>query len=132
MHYQHEDFMTSHGACACLGFKSACLGDDRVGPVYIARSTAVAARAIGGEMMIMSAKDSTLFTLNPIGTVIWQSADGRTPLEEIIRQKICMEFDVDPVDATKDAESFVNGLAGHGIVLVSSEPIDVAIQGVAP
>ena len=39
---------------------------------YIARSTAIAARMLGGEMMIMSALDSTFFTLNEVATVIWQ------------------------------------------------------------
>jgi hypothetical protein len=91
---------------------------------YISRSTAVAARVLDGEMMIMSARDSTLFTLNPVGTVLWQSADGKTPLQEIIEKKICAEFDVDPAEATKDAESFVNDLASHGILAVSSEPIE--------
>jgi len=47
---------------------------------YIARSSAIAARLIGGEMMIMSAVDSTFFTLNEVATLIWQAADGRTPL----------------------------------------------------
>jgi Coenzyme PQQ synthesis protein D (PqqD) len=92
-------------------------------PLYIARSTAVAARALDGEMMIMSARDSTLFTLNPVGTVIWQSADGKTPLAEIVERKICAEFEVDSVEALKDAESFVNNLASHGILAVSDEPI---------
>jgi len=95
-------------------------------PVYIARSTAVAARSLDGEMMIMSAKDSTLFTLNPVGTVIWQSADGQTPLAEIVEQKICAQFEVDPADAARDAESFVSDLAGHGILLISGEPITPA------
>ena len=74
-------------------------------------------------MMIMSAKDSTLFTLNPVGTVIWQSADGKTPLAEIVEQKICAEFEVEAAEAMKDAENFVNDLANHGILLVSEEPI---------
>ena len=95
-------------------------------PVYIARSTAVAARSLDGEMMIMSAKDSTLFTLNPVGTVIWQSADGQTPLTEIVKQKICAQFEVNLADAARDAESFVNDLAGHGILLISGEPITPA------
>ena len=95
-------------------------------PVYIARSTAVAARSLDGEMMIMSAKDSTLFTLNPVGTVIWQSADGQTPLAEIVEQKICAQFEVDPADAARDAKSFVSDLAGHGILLISGEPITPA------
>ena len=95
-------------------------------PVYIARSTAVAARSLDDEMMIMSAKDSTLFTLNPVGTVIWQSADGQTPLAEIVEQKICAQFEVDPADAARDAKSFVSDLASHGILLISGEPITPA------
>ena len=91
--------------------------------VYIARTTAVAARVLDGEMMIMSARDSTLFTLNPMGTIIWQSADGKTTLEEIVERKVCAEFDVEPTEAMKDAQSFVTDLASHGILLVSEQPI---------
>jgi len=91
--------------------------------MYIARSKSVAARVLDGEMMIMSARDSTLFTLNPIGTVIWQAADGHTPLNEIVQNKICAEFEVAPEEAMKDAEAFVTDLAAHGILMVSQEPI---------
>jgi len=91
--------------------------------VYIAKAAEVAARSLDGEMMIMSARDSTLFTLNPVGTIIWQSADGETTLEEIVEQRICAEFEVDPAEALRDAESFVHDLAGHGILLVSDVPM---------
>src|SRR5580692_9674659 len=90
---------------------------------YIARSTAIAARMIGGEMMIMSAADSTFFTLNEVATVIWQAADGRTPLSEIVARRICPEFEVDPAEAGHDAERFVNDLSQHGILLISEQPI---------
>ena len=66
-----------------------------IGEKYIARSSAIAARLIGGEMMIMSAVDSTFFTLNEVATLIWQAADGRTPLSAIVSDKICPEFEVD-------------------------------------
>jgi hypothetical protein len=91
--------------------------------IYIAKSTALAARVLDGEMMIMSAKDSTLFTLNPMATLIWQAADGKTPLLEIVEQKICPEFEVGPDEALKDAEEFVNSLASHGILTVADSPI---------
>lgn len=91
--------------------------------VYIAKSTALAARVLDGETMIMSAKDSTLFTLNPMGTVIWQAADGKTTLAEIVEKKICTEFEVGREEAMNDAEQFVNSLAGHGILLVADSPI---------
>jgi len=73
--------------------------------------------------MIMSAVDSTFFTLNEVGTVIWQAADGQTPLSAIIAGKICPEFDVSPEEAQRDAEQFVSELSQHGILRLSHQPI---------
>jgi hypothetical protein len=92
-------------------------------PLYLAHSKEIAARELEGEMMIMSARDSTLFSLNELGTIIWQAADGATPLQEIVARKICPEFDVELEEALKDAESFVRELASHGILVVSDQPI---------
>jgi hypothetical protein len=78
---------------------------------------------LGGEMIVMSAETSTLFNLNEQATVIWNAADGVTPLREIVEQRICNEFDVTPKIAYQDAEEFVNELAAHGILLLSDEPI---------
>ena len=91
--------------------------------LYITRSKEIAARMLDGEMMIMSARDSTLFSLNELGTIIWQAADGETTLQEIVERKICPKFDVEPEEAVKDAESFVRELASHGILVVSDQPI---------
>ena len=60
---------------------------------YVARSTAIAARVLGDETMVMSAANSTLFTLDEVATVIWEAADGATPLEEIVAKKVCTQFD---------------------------------------
>jgi hypothetical protein len=92
-------------------------------PLYIARSREIAARALDGEMMIMSARDSKLFNLNELGTLIWQAVDGATSLEEIVVQKVCAEYDVEPAEALTDAEAFVRELAEHGILTLSDEPI---------
>jgi sulfatase maturation enzyme AslB (radical SAM superfamily) len=55
--------------------------------IYIARSSAIAARALAGEMMVMNSADSTFFTLNEVATAIFQAADGHTPLREIVRDR---------------------------------------------
>ena len=89
---------------------------------YVARSKMVAARMLGDEMVIMSAKDSTLFTLNPVGTAIWNAADGQSTLEQIVEQKVCGEFEVEREEAMADAQAFVGELAEHGIVGVSEQP----------
>ncbi len=101
---------------------------------YIARSTAIAARVLGGEMMIMSAVDSTFFTLNEVATVIWQAADGHTPLSRIVASEICPQFDVDYETAASDAEQFVSELSRHGVLIASDQPIlnSAAELGEAP
>src|SRR6266849_9934831 len=79
--------------------------------IYIARSSAIAARALAGEMMVMNSADSTFFTLNEVATVIFQAADGPTPLREIVRDHVCEQFDIDPEHAQTDAEQFVADLS---------------------
>ncbi len=93
------------------------------GKHYVARSSEIAARMLGGEIIIMSARDSTVFTLNEVATVIWEAADGSTPLDEIVASKICAQFEVALEVALQDAENLVQELAGHGILLLSDQPI---------
>lgn len=90
---------------------------------YVARSMQVAARRLGDETMIMSGKDSTLFTLNEVATLIWEAADGRMALDEIVEQNVCPAFDVEPEAALRDAEAFAEDLAEHGILVLSDQPI---------
>jgi hypothetical protein len=97
--------------------------------LYVARDRKAAARILDGEMMIMSGKDSTLFTLNKTATIIWQSADGVTPLDQIVEQKICPEFEVTPQAALQDAESLARELADHGILELSEQPISAPAGG---
>ena len=91
---------------------------------FVARSTAIAARVLGDETMVMSAGDSTLFTLDSVATLIWESVDGVTPLEEIVRMKVCAQYDVSLEQALSDAKVLVEELAGHGLLLLSDRPID--------
>ena len=90
---------------------------------YIAKSSAIASRLLGGEMMVMSSADSTFFTLNPVATTVWQAADGMTPLSEIVADHVCAEFEVDAETAHRDVERFVEELSQHGILQVSETPI---------
>jgi len=91
--------------------------------LYMARNPRVAARSLDGEMMIMSGRDSTLFTLNKTATILWQAADGATPLDEIVEHRICPEFEVEPAEALHDAETLARELASHEILQISEEPI---------
>jgi len=91
---------------------------------YIARSPKIAARKLGDEMIVMSAVDSSLFTLNEVAATIWQSADGSATLESIVANQVCEQFEVNEADALRDAEEFVAQLSTHGILMVSDRPIE--------
>ena len=93
------------------------------GIAYIARAPDVAARMIGGELMIMSSRTSSLFSLNETAAVLWQAADGVTPLAEIVERHLCGEFDIDPATALRDTEELAAQLAEHGILRVSGQPL---------
>jgi hypothetical protein len=92
---------------------------------YIARSPKIAARKLGDEMIVMSAVDSSLYTLNEVAAAIWQAADGRTPLATIVTDQVCGQFEISTDEAMRDAEEFVTQLASHGILLLSEQPIEM-------
>jgi hypothetical protein len=97
--------------------------------LYVARDPRVAARSLDGEMMIMSGRDSTLFTLNKTATILWQAADGITPLDEIVDRKICAYFAVERSEALQDAEALARDLAAHEILQLSEQPISSQNSG---
>lgn len=91
--------------------------------LYISRSSDVAARQFGDELMIMSGRNSSLFSLNETAAMLWQAADGVTPLEQIVERQLCNAFDVDAATALRDARELVSSLAEHGILRVSDTPL---------
>jgi hypothetical protein len=91
--------------------------------LYIARNSAVAARSLDDEVVVMSVRDTTLFSLNPVAAEIWNAADGQTCLEDIVETRVCAKFDVDPATAYADAEVLCRDLACQGILMVSEQPI---------
>ncbi len=93
------------------------------GNTYIARSPDVAARMFGDELMIMSGRDSALFSLNETASLLWQAADGVTPLAEIVELQLCGSFAVDRDTALRDAEELATQLAEHGILRIAQQPL---------
>lgn len=93
--------------------------------LYIQRSRTVAYRRLGDGIIVMTSTDSTLFDLNEVAALIWESADGRTPLSDIAHS-ICEQFDVEPEIALRDAQGFVDKLAQKGLLILAQEPIHPA------
>jgi hypothetical protein len=86
--------------------------------VYPTQSPRTAWRVYDGEAVILWPDDSTLNTLNAVGTLIWESADGKSPLSAIVA-RICEEFDVDPERAERDTMAFIAKLRARGLMTVS-------------
>ncbi len=93
-------------------------------PVFLHRSNDIASRNLDGEMVIMSARNSTLFSLNEVATDIWEAADGKTALEQIVDEVICPRYEVDRETALHDAEELVRELVEQGILTVSESPAE--------
>jgi len=91
--------------------------------IYIKPSRDIAARMMADEMVIMSVKDSKVFSLNPTASLIWSAADGETPLREIVARTLVSEFEVDASTAYRDAVELVEELAHEGILLLADHPI---------
>ncbi|HTA42899.1 MAG TPA: PqqD family protein [Bryobacteraceae bacterium] len=91
---------------------------------YPKKAANLASRVLKGEAIIMNPVDSSLFSLNETATAIWEAADGRTTLQEIVEREVCPRFEIDSESALRDAEEVVHALAEHSILLVSEEPAD--------
>lgn len=94
--------------------------------IYIQREDNVAARRLGDELMIMSSRDSALFSLNQSAAILWDAADGTTALADIVAREICQRFEIDVDTALRDARETAEGLAKHGILRISSQPFATA------
>ena len=87
------------------------------------QSSRTAWRVYDGEAVVLCSDDSTLNSLNAVGTLIWESADGKKPVSAIVT-RICEEFEVDRERAERDVMAFIARLRERGLLTVSetSEP----------
>jgi hypothetical protein len=61
--------------------------------------------------------------LNPVGTAIWEAADGGTPLTAIVEDIVCRRYEIDPDTALRDMLEFVTALEEHGLMRTSDAPV---------
>jgi len=85
---------------------------------YLTQSPRTAWRVYDGEAAVLCPDDSTLNTLNAVGTLIWESADGKTAVSAIVA-RICEKFEVDPERAERDTMAFIAKLRERGLLTVS-------------
>jgi hypothetical protein len=82
-------------------------------------------REIAGETIIVPVRHNvgdldSIYTLNEIGTMIWQLIDCKNSINQII-EGICMAYDVSPEIAEKDTIDFLNTLKISGLIRLNIE-----------
>ena len=63
---------------------------------------------------------NSFYNLNPVGTKIWELADGTYKFKEII-DIIIKEFEADKDNVCKDTIAFIKGLSKKRILLLSKQ-----------
>ena len=88
--------------------------------VYLTQSPKTAYRIIDEEAVIVNLESSMLYSLNSVGTLIWEMSDGRTSIEKIV-DNIYEEFEVEKDLAKKDCLEFVQDFADKGLLVIKEK-----------
>lgn len=87
-----------------------------------AREAGVIARRIAGETILVPtrrrAREMALFTLNEVGSFVWERLDGRADLRALAAS-VAAHFEVDEAQALADLRAFTRELAAAGCARVA-------------
>jgi hypothetical protein len=77
-------------------------------------------RNIAGETLVVPIKSrvgdlDSIYTLNDVGSRIWQMLDGRVPVQAIV-ETISAEYDVAETDATQDVLELIGTMEEAGLI----------------
>lgn len=83
----------------------------------VRRSPRIASRVLDGQAVIVVSDAQKLFTLNGVGTDVFELADGRTV--DAIVAAVLSKYDADEKVVRPDVVSFVESLVDAGALVVS-------------
>ena len=80
----------------------------------------VVARSIAGELLLVPIRGKVadmkwIFSLNPVGELIWQELDAEKSIDDI-RDRVVSEFDVTREAAMSDIEDFISELLQANLI----------------
>jgi hypothetical protein len=93
---------------------------DREDADRIARAPNVAWRVLDGAAVLVAPSSPAIQTLNEVGTLLWQLADGR-PIADLV-DAVVNEFEVERTQASADVERFVDDLVARGLLVAGPRP----------
>lgn len=94
---------------------------------YVIRNKNTAFRIIDDNAMILSPEEGTLHSLNEVGSRIWELADGKMNIEEII-STICNEYEIEEDVAEREICEFVRELCNKGLMLFKNDLLEKGIS----
>ena len=88
---------------------------------YLIPHPQVAARVVDGSAVIVLADAGEVNVLNPVGSRVWELADGTRTGQAII-ERIVAEYDVTAEQAAQDAQSFLQTLLDANAITLQDHP----------
>ncbi len=89
---------------------------------YVVPHPQVAARIVDDAAVVVLADAGELNVLNPVGTRVWELADGSRTVQEIV-DEIVAEFDVAAETAAQDVTEFLEELVSTKALLLQRTPV---------
>lgn len=87
---------------------------------YILVSEAVHYAVVDSKAVILIPGENSFYTLNTLGTKIWELADGSLTVKKIV-ESICKEFEVNEDIATRDIVRFIEDLSKIHLLCLAKE-----------
>ena len=88
---------------------------ERLEYTVLSRSQDANFTILDGEAVLLNLDSGFYYTLNPVGTTVWQLIDGVRTLHDI-QEAICDRYDVSKEQAIKDLVSLANDFCKEGLV----------------
>lgn len=85
-----------------------------------APSADVIAREVGGEEVLLDLRSGTYFSLNAVGTAIWQAIEARPSDAEALCDTVTAAFDVAPDIARADIAALLDDLLSRGLIAAAA------------
>jgi hypothetical protein len=83
----------------------------------VTRNSEIAVARLDGEMVLLNPKTGDCYTLDRVGSHVWDHADGRRTVSDLARH-VAATFDVTPATATADLMVLLEDLLKEGLVSV--------------
>ena len=86
----------------------------------VQKVSAQASRVTRGEALVVLIEQRKLHRLNDVGTRVWELCDGRS-LGAIVGT-VVEEFEVEPAQAAREVQAFIEELLGLGALQLCEAP----------